>query len=186
MSIDVIAAFCNQRIRVTIGDITILEVAAIVNAANSSLMGGGGVDGAIHRAAGPALLAECKKIRAESFPLGLATGKAVITGAGILPARFVIHTVGPIWNELKKAELDSLLADCYNNSLTITTQNKIRSVAFPAISTGIYGYPKERAARIAYLTVKHYLALHPLPETVYFVFFSTNDSSIFLDCVNKI
>lgn len=186
MSIVSLASFCNQRIRVVTGDITTIEVAAIVNAANSTLMGGGGVDGAIHRAAGPALSAECKKIRAESLPIGLATGKAVITGAGNLPARFVIHTVGPIWTESKKAESDKSLADCYNNSLSLATQHEIQSVAFPAISTGIYGYPKERAACIAYPTVKHYLALHSVPETVYFVFFSTDDSSIFLDCVNKI
>jgi len=186
MSTDIVAAFHNRRICVITGDITTTEVQAIVNAANSSLMGGGGVDGAIHRCAGPTLLAECKKIHSTSYPFGLPAGQAVITGAGKLPAQFVIHTVGPIWNEYKKDELDKLLADCYCNSLILTTQNNIQSVAFPAISTGVYGYPKERAACIAFRAVKDYLSTHKLPETVYFVFFSKNDTSIFLESIKAV
>ena len=180
MSIVSMASFCKQRVLVVQGDITALQVTAIVNAANSSLMGGGGVDGAIHRAAGPALLTECKKIRAEKLPNGLATGDAVITGAGNLSAQFVIHTAGPIWNQTRQEELDTLLAACYSNSLLLAAQHTIQSVAFPAISTGIYGYPKERAGRIAFKTVMDYCAAHDLPHTVYFVFFTKHDADIFL------
>jgi O-acetyl-ADP-ribose deacetylase (regulator of RNase III) len=134
------------RLRIVQGDITKLATAAIVNAANSSLLGGGGVDGAIHRAAGPQLLAECQRIRARQG--GCKTGEAVITTGGRLPAAHVIHTVGPVWNGGHKGEPD-LLASCYRNSLRLALENKLASVAFPGISTGIYGYPKAEAAAIA-------------------------------------
>lgn len=150
------------------GDITRLNVDAIVNAANSSLMGGGGVDGAIHRAGGPAILDECRKIVAGQG--GCPTGEAVITTAGNLPAKFVIHTVGPVWNGGSKNEAQKL-ASCYYNSLELAAQNGCSSVAFPNISTGIYGYPKEEAARIAVETVSDYLVNHPLPRKVIFVCF---------------
>jgi O-acetyl-ADP-ribose deacetylase (regulator of RNase III) len=129
------------------GDITEQEVDAVVNAANSSLMGGGGVDGAIHRMGGPAILEECKRIRAERFPDGLPTGQAVATTAGNLPARWVIHTVGPVYS--KREDRSSLLASCHIESLRVADELGARTVAFPAISTGVYGYPVEEAAPVA-------------------------------------
>ncbi len=129
------------------GDITEQQVDAIVNAANSSLMGGGGVDGAIHRRGGPRILEECKRIRAERYPDGLPTGAAVATTAGKLPARWVIHTVGPVYS--KSEDRSGLLASCHTSALAIADELGARSVAFPAISTGVYGYPLELAAPVA-------------------------------------
>jgi O-acetyl-ADP-ribose deacetylase (regulator of RNase III) len=176
----------NKRINISIGDITACKVEAIVNAANSSLLGGGGVDGAIHRAAGPSLLAECRKIRAQRLPDGLPTGQAVLTGAGSLGCQYVIHTVGPVWQSVKADELDCLLADCYRNSLVLASQHRILTVAFPAISTGVYGYPRERAARIAYGAVTDYLKTHDLPRCVFFIFFTVNDRDVFLESIKNL
>lgn len=136
------------------GDITTITADAIVNAANSSLLGGGGVDGAIHRAGGPQILAECMAIRQKQG--GCKTGEAVYTTAGNLPARYVIHTVGPVWNDGNKNEA-ALLANCYRNSLIIANELKLQSIAFPNISTGIYHFPKEAAATIAVATVKDFI-----------------------------
>ena len=136
----------DSRIELVKGDITKFQADAIVNAANSSLMGGGGVDGAIHRAGGLAILQECRKIVARQG--GCKTGEAVITTGGNLPARFVIHTVGPVWNGGKKNEAEKLAA-CYKNSLKLGIENGCKTIAFPNISTGIYGYPKDQAAKIA-------------------------------------
>lgn len=135
-----------MQLKIIQGDITQLSVDAIVNAANESLMGGGGVDGAIHRAAGPKLLTECKKIRANQYPDGLPTGEAVITKGYNLPAKHVIHTVGPVYDEHKHPEV--LLANAYKNSLKVAEENNLQSIAFPAISTGIFGYPKEESAQV--------------------------------------
>ncbi|MBI5878664.1 MAG: O-acetyl-ADP-ribose deacetylase [Chloroflexi bacterium] len=141
----------DGRIELAEGDITRLRVDAIVNAANSSLLGGGGVDGAIHRAAGPGLLAECRRLN------GCATGEAKLTGGYALPARYVIHTVGPVWRGGAYGEAD-LLAACYRNSLALARQHGLRSVAFPAISTGAYGFPLAAAARIAIATIRDVLS----------------------------
>ena len=158
----------TDRINVIQGDITRVKADAIVNAANSSLMGGGGVDGAIHRAGGPAILEECRKIVARQG--GCKTGEAVITTAGNLPAKKVIHTVGPVWNGGKNKER-GLLADCYRNSLQLAVEHACRSIAFPNISTGVYRFPKEEAAVIAVQTVREFLATTNAIDQVIFVCF---------------
>lgn len=164
------------RLRVVQGDITKLSVTAIVNAANSSLLGGGGVDGAIHRAAGPALLAECRVIRARQG--GCKTGEAVITGAGQLPARYVIHTVGPRWNGGHRGEPE-LLASCYRHSLRLAAEAQAESVAFPGISTGIYGYPKAEAAVVAGREIRQWLAAHEYPRQVVLVAFDDETRQLY-------
>ena len=156
----------KPRIEVLQGDITRMTTDVIVNAANASLMGGGGVDGAIHRAAGPALMEACKQVRQQQGTCP--TGHAVITGAGNLAAKAVVHAVGPVWRDGNQHEAQ-LLSDAYRNSLQLVSANGFKSVAFPAISTGIYGYPKPAAAEIAVNTVSDYLTRHALPEQVYFV-----------------
>ena len=166
----------NERIELVKGDITKMETDAIVNAANSSLMGGGGVDGAIHRAGGPAILEECRKIIAKQG--SCKTGEAVITTGGRLPAKYVIHTVGPVWNGGKKDEAGKL-AGCYNNSLALATENNIRTIAFPNISTGIYGYPKKPAAEVAVATVKAFLEMNSSIQTVYFVCFDEENFELY-------
>ena len=156
----------NTQIEIIQGDITKVAVDAIVNAANSSLMGGGGVDGAIHRAGGKKILEECKAIVEKQGECK--TGQAVITGAGNLLAKYVIHTVGPIWRGGKRNE-EKLLADCYTNSLQLAVENKCNSIVFPNVSTGVYGFPKDKAALISYLTVKHFLEDNPSIEKVIFM-----------------
>lgn len=145
----------TQAITVRVGDITQLHVDIIVNAANASLMGGGGVDGAIHRQGGPAILEACRKIRAETYPEGLPTGAAVLTSGGNLPARSVIHTVGPIFHQ--DPEPHKHLADCYANALNLAKETGGCSIAFPGISTGVYGFPKDQAAVIAITTIQNFL-----------------------------
>ena len=169
----------NGRITVKTGDITLEDTDAIVNAANSTLMGGGGVDGAIHRAGGPAILDECKQLRKERYPGGLPTGEAAATTGGHLTAQHVIHTVGPIWHGGTRNE-EKLLANCYHNSLEIACKLGCATIAFPAISTGVYRFPRERAAEIASATVRDYLADHDTPESVVFVFFRDDDERVFL------
>jgi O-acetyl-ADP-ribose deacetylase (regulator of RNase III) len=167
------------QLEVTRGDITTLDVDAIVNAANSSLMGGGGVDGAIHRAAGPTLLDECRQIVARQG--GCDPGDAVITGAGNLTARAVIHTVGPIWREGRGEELDPVLASCYSTSLRLAADHGHASVAFPAISTGVYGYPKPRAAEVAVAAVRAFVEHDTTIERVVFVCFDEESARIYED-----
>lgn len=152
------------RIEVTQGDITRLHVDAIVNAANNTLLGGGGVDGAIHRAAGPALLEECRTLN------GCATGEAKITRGYNLPAKWVIHTVGPVWRGGGNRE-DELLANCYRNSLSLAEKYDIKTIAFPAISTGVYRFPVERAAEIAVREIKNFLEINTVIEKVTLVCF---------------
>jgi len=157
-----------------VGDITKLDVDAIVNAANSTLLGGGGVDGAIHRAAGPGLLAECRELRRTRLPDGLPTGQAVLTGGHRLRARHVIHAVGPVYRSVPNPA--ELLADAYRNSLRAAEEHGLRSIAFPAISTGVYGYPREEAA----LVVKRVLDEYPYRslQRVVLCFFSAEDREI--------
>ncbi|MTK53446.1 O-acetyl-ADP-ribose deacetylase [Paludibacter sp.] len=163
----------NSRIEVLQGDITKVHVDAIVNAANSSLMGGGGVDGAIHRAGGAAILEECKLIVARQG--GCPTGEAVITTGGNLPAKHVIHTVGPVWHGGSYHEAEKL-AECYQNSLTLAVQNKCKTIAFPNISTGVYHFPKEKAAHIAVRTVLDFLQKETSIEKVIFVCFDEENA----------
>ena len=168
-------------IKIKTGDITKESVCAVVNAANSSCMGGGGVDGAIHRAGGPAILKACKEVRRTKYPDGLPTGEAVATTAGDLPAKYVIHTVGPVWGRCGD-RCDELLAHAYRNSLKEAVRLGCESVAFPAISTGIYGFPAERAAKIAYRTVREFLNGHPDLKVV-FIFHSDRSRRIFEEAV---
>jgi O-acetyl-ADP-ribose deacetylase (regulator of RNase III) len=162
------------RIRIIEGDITELALDAIVNAANSSLLGGGGVDGAIHRAAGPKLLEECRKIG------GCPTGEARITKGYDLPAKYVIHTVGPVWSSGKSGE-DELLASCYRNSLQLAVENDIHTLAFPAISTGIYRFPLKRATKIAIRETRNFLKNHPEIDEVTFCCFDDRTASVYHD-----
>ena len=166
------------RLEAIQGDITTVDADVIVNAANSSLLGGGGVDGAIHRAGGPAILAECKQIVARQGDLP--TGQAVITTGGDLPARNVVHTVGPIWGTVTEDEAVDLLASCYRSSLEIASEAEARSVAFPSISTGVYRFPKPLAARVAVTTVKAWVGYEPgTVETVMFVCFGPVDLELY-------
>lgn len=158
------------------GDITLEKTDAIVNAANSGLLGGGGVDGAIHRAGGPAILEECKAIRARQG--GCPTGEAVITTGGRLAAKKVIHTVGPVWQG-GNADEDRLLASAYRNSLKLAVQHHLATVSFPSISTGVYGFPVDRASRIAFETVRTFLLEKSSVREVRFVVFSDHDFEIY-------
>ena len=161
------------------GDITKLEVDAIVNAANTSLLGGGGVDGAIHRAAGQELLEECRTLS------GCKTGEAKITKGYKLLAKFVIHTVGPVWHGGQNRE-DELLANCYRNSLELAEIHGIHSIAFPAISTGVYHFPIERATRIAFLEIKKFLSIKSSVEKITFVCFNDNVYKTYLKVMNEV
>jgi O-acetyl-ADP-ribose deacetylase len=160
------------RVSALQGDITRQKVDAIVNAANTSLLGGGGVDGAIHRAAGRGLLEECRRLG------GCATGEAKITQGYNLPARYVIHTVGPVWSDGTRGE-DKLLASCYRRSLEVAAENGVKRIAFPCISTGVYGFPQERAAGIAVREVREFLEANGTLEAVIFVCFLASDFQIY-------
>jgi len=165
----------HPKTQVIQGDITKVKADAIVNAANSGLLGGGGVDGAIHRAGGPAILEECKKIVAKQG--GCPTGEAVITTAGNLPAKYVIHTVGPVWQGGKRGEA-ALLANCYTHSLQLAVQHGCRTIAFPNISTGVYGYPKKDAAEVALQAVHQFIQKNESIETVYMVCFDVENFNL--------
>ena len=169
------------RLIVKTGDITAEHADAIVNAANRTLLGGGGVDGAIHHTGGPAILEACREMRRTRYPDGLPTGEAVATTAGDLPARWVIHTVGPVWHGGGRNE-PALLAACYRNALAVAAGLGARTVAFPAISTGVYGYPKPQAATVACEALRAALGDHP-GLTAVLVFFKADDRNIFLEAV---
>jgi O-acetyl-ADP-ribose deacetylase len=167
-----------SKIELIQGDITKIAVDAIVNAANASLMGGGGVDGAIHRAGGPSILEDCKKIVARQG--GCKTGEAVITTAGNLPAKYVIHTVGPVWNGGKSGEREKL-SDCYKNSLALAFDHSCQTIAFPNISTGVYRFPKKEAASISIRTVMQFLPGNDSIKNVLFVCFDEENYLLYKD-----
>lgn len=171
--------FYGGRVVVLTGDITAQRVYAIVNAANATLLGGGGVDGAIHDKGGRAIYDECLKLRETRFPKGLPTGEAVISTAGELPARFVIHTVGPIYGR-DRANESRLLGDCYRNSLRLAAENDLATIAFPSIATGAYGYPKHEAARVASAAIQEFLAGDDKLSEIRLVFFGEGDARKFL------
>jgi O-acetyl-ADP-ribose deacetylase (regulator of RNase III) len=184
--INVSVRVASSDLRLVQGDITEQDTHAIVNAANSTLMGGGGVDGAIHRAGGSEILDECRRIRSTSHPDGLPTGEAVVTTGGLLRARRVIHTVGPIWRGGSNNEA-KLLADAYRNSLRIAAEEGLRTIAFPSISTGAYGYPTERAAEVALRTViEEIRARSAAFDEVRFVLFSPADLQIYNDTLHRL
>lgn len=168
--------FVENRVVVTVGDIADQTVDAIVNAANWTLLGGGGVDGAIHSKGGAEILKECQEIRNTQYPNGLPTGKAVITTGGNLKAKYVIHTVGPIHGRHDQ----KLLTDCYKNSLSLIVENNLQTIAFPAISTGAYGYSKTIAAKVSSLAIKEFLNQNETIKEIRLVFFSESDAKTFL------
>ena len=176
---DGLRSFLEGRVVVKVGDITKEAVDAIVNAANRTLLGGGGVDGAIHRAGGPEILKECKEIRRNRYPDGLPTGQAVITTAGRMPAKHVIHTVGPVYGSGGKGKAE-LLAACYRNSLQLAVDNSLKTIAFPAISTGIYGYPQDKAAKVSSVAIEEFLGGEKSIQEVRLVFLSSSDADTFL------
>lgn len=165
---------------VAVGDITRQNVDAIVNAANSTLMGGGGVDGAIHRGGGPDILEACREIRQKQYPDGLPTGEAVITTAGNLPAQYVIHTVGPVYGRHEGNEAQ-LLAACYRNSLAQAVRHSLTSIAFPAISTGVFAYPASEAAAVSSQSVMEFLEGNETVKEVRLIFFQRRDADAFLE-----
>lgn len=175
----------NSQIRLVLGDITEQDTDAIVNAANSSLMGGGGVDGAIHRRGGPKILEECKKIRSTEYPNGLPTGKAVITSGGNLKVRYVIHTVGPIWQGGDRGEPE-LLAESYRNSMKLAVSKGLRTISFPSISTGAYGYPIGKACRIALKTTKEFFEREHNLDLVIFVLFGYGDLEVYEEAAKEV
>ena len=177
---EALQSFLDGRVLVIVGDITRQDVDAIVNAANSSLEGGGGVDGAIHRAGGPKILEECRQIRKTKYPRGLPTGEAVITTGGNLPAIYIIHTVGPVYGSEAGREPE-LLTACYQNSLLLALERQVTSIAFPSVSTGVYRHPKPEAAAISSETIKQFLAEDRQIKEVRLVFFSEPDARVFLD-----
>lgn len=174
-----INAYLDDRVIVKVGDITDESVDAIVNAANWTLLGGGGVDGAIHDRGGEAILSECREIRKNDFPNGLPTGEAVVTTGGNLVAKYVIHTVGPIYGMNNGGDAE-LLESCYQNSLLRASEFGLQSISFPSISTGAFYYPKHEAAKVASRAIKGFLQDHAKPERVFLVFFDRSDAEVFI------
>jgi O-acetyl-ADP-ribose deacetylase (regulator of RNase III) len=172
----------NTVIEIIVGDITKVKADAIVNAANNSLLGGGGVDGAIHHAGGPAILEQCRNIVAKQG--GCATGEAVITTAGNLPAKYVVHTVGPVWRDGKHHEAEKLAA-CYTNSLKLATQHNCKTIAFPNISTGVYGYPKSEAAKVSVKAITDFLHVNSKIEKIMMVCFDEENAELVREQLKK-
>lgn len=175
----ILETYLDGRVIVKVGDITQESVSAIVNAANSSLLGGGGVDGAIHMKGGTKILEECRKIRRTQYPDGLPTGEVIITTAGNLTARFVIHTVGPIYG-MNKGKDAELLASCYKNSLSLAVENGLKTIAFPSISTGAFSYPRHEAAKVSSAAIKEFLSQEDQISEVRLVFFAEPDGEMFI------
>ena len=175
----IVKTFLSARVSVLRGNIADQHVDAVVNAANSTLLGGGGVDGVIHARGGPEILRACEEIRRSRFPKGLPTGEAVMTTGGLLPARYVIHTVGPICRLGREPDA-AMLASCYRNSLAWAAEKELRSIAFPAISTGAFGYPHEKAAPVVSETIQSFLREKTSVERILLVFFEANDVTLFL------
>lgn len=175
----------DKRLFTTVGDITKIAADAMVNAANSSLLGGGGVDGAIHRIGGPSILEACRAMRKSTYPNGLPAGEAAATEAGNLPAGHVIHTVGPVWHEGSQGERETL-QKAYHNSLSLAAKLGCRSVTFPNISTGVYRFPKREAAKIALETVLQFLKNSELPIKVTLVYFTEQDEKITLEVFEEL
>jgi O-acetyl-ADP-ribose deacetylase (regulator of RNase III) len=171
--------YLEGRVETLCGDITTLRCDAIVNAANSGLMGGGGVDGAIHRAAGPSVLEACRRIRRELWPDGLPAGEAGLTEAGRLPCRGIIHTVGPVWHGGASGEA-RLLASCYRNALAVARKQGLESIAFPAVSTGVYGYPPDKAARVVAEVLNEEVLREGTPSRILLIFFSPAGEESFI------
>ncbi len=176
---EALRTFLDGRVMIKVGDITKENVDAIVNAANGTLFGGGGVDGAIHRAGGPEILKECKAIRRTQYPDGLPTGQAVMTTAGKMAAKHVIHTVGPVYGRGGKDKADLLVA-CYLNSLKLAAERGLDSIAFPAISTGVYGYPLGAAAEVSSQAIGRFLGTDSSIKEIRLVFYSSADAEAFL------
>ncbi|MEM3403376.1 MAG: O-acetyl-ADP-ribose deacetylase [Nitrososphaeria archaeon] len=175
----------KAKLQIVRGDITDQETDAIVNAANSTLMGGGGVDGAIHRKGGPKILEECKKIRLTLYPEGLPTGKAVITSGGNMKTKYVIHTVGPIWRGGNSGEAE-LLSEAYKNSLKLAVSRRLKTISFPSISTGAYGFPIEKASKIALESIKNFLESEDGLELIVCVLFSQSDLETYVKVAKEI
>jgi O-acetyl-ADP-ribose deacetylase (regulator of RNase III) len=178
-SMEELRRFLSGRVVVKVGDITKEDADVIVNAANSSLMGGGGVDGAIHRAGGAEILKECKEVRRTHYPDGVPPGQAAITTAGKMLAKHVIHTVGPVYGRGGKEKAEQL-ASCYRNALTLASKKGLRTIAFPAISTGVYGYPLDEAAQVSSRAVEGFLKSDSSMQEVRLVFFGRSDAELFL------
>lgn len=177
-----VAHFYDERLVVATGDITTFTGDAIVNAANSSLLGGGGVDGAIHAAGGGAILSACREIRRSIYPDGMPTGEAVATTAGDMRCHHVIHTVGPVWHGGGRGEKEDL-AKAYASSLRVAIGKGASSIAFPAISTGVYGFPKKLAASVVHATIGEFLSNHDSPARIYLVFFAASDAQLYIEAV---
>ena len=178
MPIDSIS-YLDGRIRLHVGDLTEQAVDAIVNAANSTLLGGGGVDGAIHRRGGPAILQACRALRANQWPDGLPTGQVAMTTGGALAAPYVVHTVGPVYGQHDGKEAE-LLAACYRNAIALAADEKLHRIAFPAISTGVYGYPPDEAAQVVSQTLNEVLPKYPEITEVRLVFFDSRQRNVFV------
>ena len=172
-------SFLGGKVIVAVGDLTEETTDAVVNAANSTLLGGGGVDGAIHRKGGERILEECKEIRRNEYPNGLPTGEAVITSGGNLAARFVIHTVGPVYG-MNQGNDSRLLADCYTNCLRLAAENDLKTISFPSISTGAFHFPKHTAANISSQAIKDFLETDDKIKQIRLIFFSAPDADKFL------